>query len=266
MELRRSCSSGSVLVKNSAKNCGDTAPEAKQYVSYDFLARANRTHWTKKFVHNARMNNKALIDQAHLRLRQARRKKGFKTAAEASRTYPRDINLNTLTSHENGNRAISKKAAEKYGRLFGVEPGWLIYGTSHEAVPEVSDQDVPLLSMVSASNLRFQPGVEDHDVIRRIKVGELPRGDWIALQVDGDSMNRIAPDGAIILVDRSDDRLIDGKFYIFSVDNGDATFKMFKRNPNRLQPYSTNPDHMATPADRDDLYTFGRVKRVILDI
>lgn len=261
----RSCSSTSVNVENSAKTSGAYAQHQKQYVSYDYLARANRTPWTKKIVHNARMYQRPLLETAYLRLRQARREAGFKTASAAVKAFPKELNLNTLISNENGNRPISKKMALVYSKVFGIDAGWLIYGTKAEA-EEIADRDVPLLSMVSASNLRFQPGVEEHDIIRRIKVGDLPKGDWIALQVDGDSMNRIAPDGAIIVVDRSDDRLIDGKFYIFSVDNGDATFKMFKRNPDRLQPYSTNPDHMAVPADRDDLYVFGRVKRVIMDV
>lgn len=204
------------------------------------------------------------MEEPKHRLQKARAAAGFDSPSEAARLIP-ELNKNTLISNENGNRPISRKMAETYGKLFGVDAGWLLYGT-HSAPPATTDVDVPLLSMVSAGNLRFQPTVEEHDIIRRIKVGELPRGDWIALQVDGDSMNRVAPDGAIILVDRADDRLIDGRFYIFALGNGDATFKMFKRNPNRLQPYSTNPDHMATPADRDDLYVFGRAKRVIHDI
>ncbi|MCO5730137.1 XRE family transcriptional regulator [Rhizobium sp. SSA_523] len=204
------------------------------------------------------------MEEPKHRLQKARAAAGFDSPSEAARLIP-ELNKNTLISNENGNRPISRKMAETYGKLFGVDAGWLLYGTN-SMPPATTDVDVPLLSMVSAGNLRFQPTVEEHDIIRRIKVGELPRGDWIALQVDGDSMNRVAPDGAIILVDRSDDRLIDGRFYIFSLGDGDATFKMFKRNPNRLQPYSTNPDHMATPADRDDLYVFGRAKRVIHDI
>lgn len=86
------------------------------------------------------------------RLKQARAAAGFETPSDAARTYPRDLNVNTLISHENGNRDISRKAAEKYGRVFGVDPGWLLYGgeiaTSvdkrlHEAV--LSASDAPLI-------------------------------------------------------------------------------------------------------------------------
>lgn len=186
---------------------------------------------------------------------------GFKTASEAARAV-RGLNKNTLISNENGNRPISRKMAEEYAKAFNVDPGWLLFGENEL----MADVNVPLLSMVSAGNLRAQQGVEEHEIIRRIRVGDLPQGDWIALQVEGDSMNRVAPDGSIIVVNRADQRLVDGRYYVFSLSGGEATFKMFKRNPDRLTPYSTNPDHMAIAADMDDLYVFGRVKRVIVDV
>lgn len=206
------------------------------------------------------------MTEPRFRLQEARANAGYASPSEAARALgSAKINKNTLISHENGHRAISRKAAALYAQAFGVRAGWILYGET-DADEETSDVDVPLLSLVSAGNLRDQSTVTEDDIIRWIKVGELPKGDWIALEVDGDSMNRIAPHGSIVLVDRADDRLVDGKCYIFVLDSGDATFKMFRRGPNRLQPYSTNPDHMAISAERDDLYVFGRVRRVITDI
>ncbi|RWB29621.1 MAG: transcriptional regulator [Mesorhizobium sp.] len=198
------------------------------------------------------------------RLQQARAKAGFDSPSEAARAF-REINVNTLISHENGNRPISKKAAQTYGKAFDVEAGWILFG-------ERADMEfpglvrVPVISMVSAGNLRDQPGVTSSDIERWIHVADVPAGDWIALGVDGDSMNRIAPDGSTILVNRADDRLIDGKYYVFSLGGGEATFKRYKREPKPLlQPFSTNPDHVSIPAT-DDLYVFGRARRVITDL
>lgn len=227
------------------------------YKTYEIKSRANRTPWTMNFGHNVRMLPKD-------RLQQARKAAGYDTPTDAARAFPRDINVNTLISNENGNRALSRKAAEKYGKLFGVQAGWLLYGEGAE--PVRSDVDVPLLSKVAAGNLRYQQGIEPHDIERHIKVGELPKGDWIALVVEGDSMDRVAPDGSIILIDRADDRLIDGRYYVFSLGGGEATFKRFRKGPPRMQPFSTNPDHMSIPAENDDLYVIGRAKRVIQDI
>lgn len=208
------------------------------------------------------------MEEPKHRLQRARVAAGFDSPTEAAKAFKGFLGKDLLISNENGNRPISRKAAEKYAEAFNVKAGWILYGEGEKS--DTSDVDVPLLSKVSAGNLRHQDGVSEPDIIRRIKVGELPKGNWVALEVDGDSMNRIAPEGAIILVDRSDDRLLDGKYYVFALGNGEATFKMYRRadsqHPNRMSPYSTNPDHMAIPADRDDLYVFGRVKRIIQDV
>lgn len=62
------------------------------------------------------------------RLKRIRRAAGFASASEAARAFPRELNLNTLISHENGHRDISKSAAEKYGRIFSADAGWILYG------------------------------------------------------------------------------------------------------------------------------------------
>lgn len=75
------------------------------------------------------------------RLKQARAAAGYETPSDAARAHPRDINVNTLISNENGNRDISRKAAEKYARIFGVTAGWLLYGedvTTITAQPPIS--------------------------------------------------------------------------------------------------------------------------------
>lgn len=198
------------------------------------------------------------------RLVVARKNAGFETPSDAARAF-REINQHTLISHENGNRDIPRAAAEKYGRAFNVEAGWILFGDRKDVAFRGITR-VPLISMVSASNLREQPGVTEADIERWIEVADLPAGDWLALGVDGDSMNRVAPHGSTIIVNRADDRLLDGKYYVFSLMGGAATFKRYKRDPQSLQPYSTNPDHMSIPVSDNELYVFGRVRRVITDI
>lgn len=125
---------------------------------------------------------------------------------------------------------------------------------------------VPLLSWVEAGKLADQEGVTNVDVEKQIVAVDLPKGKWIALRVKGDSMDRLAPDGAVIFVDRSDDRLKEDHFYVFSVGTGAATFKRYRGGKSiRLQPYSNNPDHETIPAP-DDLRVVGRVRRVVTDL
>src|SRR6185369_16868115 len=108
------------------------------YISYEGASRPNRTPWTTDIGQFVRMAG----EQPKDRLKAARKAAGYDTPSEAARAFPRLINKNTLISNENGNRPISRKAAEKYGRLFNVDPGWILYGTS--SVPQqTTDVDVP---------------------------------------------------------------------------------------------------------------------------
>ena len=68
------------------------------------------------------------MDEPRHRLAQARAAAGFDSPSATAKAHPRDINKNTLISHENGNRALSRQAAAKYAAVFNVDAGWLLYG------------------------------------------------------------------------------------------------------------------------------------------
>lgn len=59
-----------------------------------------------------------MVDTPADRLRRAREKKGFDTAAEAARCY--GWTISTYVSHENGTRGITNDAAKRYARAFNV--------------------------------------------------------------------------------------------------------------------------------------------------
>lgn len=68
------------------------------------------------------------------RLQQARAAAGYDSPSDAARKLK--INQNTLISHENGHRPLSRQAAEKYAKLFDVRAGWLLFGENGaEATP-----------------------------------------------------------------------------------------------------------------------------------
>jgi len=201
------------------------------------------------------------MEEPKHRLQKARAAAGYESPSEAAKLI-KAINKNTLISNENGNRPISRKAAEKYAAHFGVEAGWILFGDEGVKTPI----DIPVLSMVSAGNLIEHESIMKDDIERWIQASDLPSGDWFALEVAGDSMNRIAPDASIILINRADLNLIDRRFYVFSSrETGSATFKQYRVDPPRMQPYSTNPEHMSMPLN-DDFVAFARVRRVITDV
>lgn len=111
-----------------------------------------------------------------------------------------------------------------------------------------------------------QDGVRKSDVRNYVLASGLPKGEWLALQIQGDSMDRIAADGALIFINRADQRLVHNKFYVFSDADGAATFKQYREgNPPRLHPYSNNPDH-ETIQMTEGMMPLGRVGRVMTDL
>jgi len=192
------------------------------------------------------------------RVKLAREMAGFKSASEAARKHA-DININTLISAENGNRPISKKSAQKFANAFNVTPQWILYGETSE---ELNQGVLPLLSSVSATTFNsndFESQDADY-----FNIAQLPIGNHVALKVEGRSMDRIAPEGSIIIIDLGDKNLIDKAFYIFANDN-EYTFKRYRTSPKRIEPYSTLDKFEPIFLDKEPL-PFGRVIRVILDL
>lgn len=152
----------------------------------------------------------------------------------------------------------------------GLRLSWVTTGLGRRLVeePDFSSDiaDVPLVSWVAASPFSEIPVSEAKLDAPHILAPNLGRGDFIALKVKGDSMDRIAPDGAIIIVNRADTTLVSRAFYVFCRQDGaEATFKRWMTNPNRLEPFSTNPTHepvfVITPPA-----VIGRVRKIMLDL
>ena len=147
-------------------------------------------------------------------------------------------------------------------------PEWLAFGRGVEdpSAAREAPASVPLVSWVAASGFADVPPVSELDDWPQIQVADLPEGRFIALTVNGDSMNRIAVDHSIIIVRITDRALVDRAFYIFQGHNG-ATFKRYRDQGGspRLEPYSTNPEH-DTIYPTDDVAPIGRVFRVITDL
>jgi SOS-response transcriptional repressor LexA len=127
---------------------------------------------------------------------------------------------------------------------------------------------VPLLDKVAAGKLKSPTSQIPVEDVPLLAFADLGRGEFFALSVEGDSMDRISPEGSIIVVNQVDRTLISGKPYVFSV-RGAATFKLWRPDPPRLAPFSTNPMHepifVKSKAEAEKLVV-GRVKRTVLDL
>jgi SOS-response transcriptional repressor LexA len=153
----------------------------------------------------------------------------------------------------------------RLANILGVTVEWLMTGKGDFAVapPEAGSHQsrlaVPLLSWVSAGKMSF-PDITDEIIGTVEESGLDPEGDWVALQVVGDSMDRISPPESIIFVDRRDKVLVPNACYVISNGDGEATYKRFRSNPMRFEPVSTNPAHEPIYPSREPLIV-GRVKK-----
>lgn len=157
---------------------------------------------------------------------------------------------------------------EKLAEVLGVSVQWLLTGQGNIALsgdpPLQPKLRVPLLSWVSAGVMAF-PDVSEETLSWVEEAGLDPNGDWIALRVVGDSMDRISPPESIIFVDRKDQVLVPNACYVISNGDGEATYKRFRPNPMRFEPVSTNPEHEPIYPTREPLIV-GRVKKSVLDM
>lgn len=136
------------------------------------------------------------------RLKAARRRAGFKTAAAAAAHF--NWNRNTYSSNENGNAPYSYRMAKEYGAAFDVSPQWLYdgLGASDPDVPPPPSAArlslVPVIGRVGADTegrVLFASGQEAGDLV------PLPPGGTdkaVALRIVGHSMRGVADEGGLI--------------------------------------------------------------------
>jgi SOS-response transcriptional repressor LexA len=121
--------------------------------------------------------------------------------------------------------------------------------------------EVPVIGWVSAGKVADVGQLEEVD---RIVVGNLGSGEYFATEIVGDSVDRIAPEGARIIVNAADRNPRDGNFYIFS-HRGEPTVKRYRSRPvRRLEPFSTNPEHEPIFIGEKGWHCVGRVVRSII--
>jgi len=127
---------------------------------------------------------------------------------------------------------------------------------------------IPLLDTVTAGKLKGSANQIPVTDVPLLAFADLGRGDFFALKVEGDSMDRVSPDGSIIVVNQADRTLVSGKAYVVA-QRGEATFKLWRSDPPRFAPYSTNPLHepifVKSKSDAERMVV-GRVKRTVLDL
>jgi len=141
-----------------------------------------------------------------------------------------------------------------------------------ELSPIPSNVSDEFLNIIYAPLISWAQAGELSDVVNTETVGEFDteiaveykRKTVLALRIVGSSINRVAPDGAIVIVDYSLRALKPGKFYLVR-KNGAATVKRYQKSPDRFEPFSTEPDHPIVFPSKE-LHVVGRAIRVVTDL
>ena len=158
--------------------------------------------------------------------------------------------------------------AEKLAPILGTSPERLVFGDGPTSSPQRTIE-APLISWVSAGGLTEPDYVESfEDAPKALQPGLDLKGRWIALKVDGDSMDRISPPDSIIFVNLRDRRKVSNACYVIKDADGNATYKRFRTGPARWEPVSMAADKHPTLFEETDgePKIIGRVRRTVLDL
>lgn len=124
---------------------------------------------------------------------------------------------------------------------------------------------VPVIDFVSAGELVDRSAQLPAET-ETIEISGLEAGDYFGTRVDGDSMDRLSPPGALIIVNRAEREPVRGKRYVFS-HRGRTTYKRYEVDPIRLEPESLNPANKAIfPKDGETWDVVGRVRLTIAEV
>lgn len=134
------------------------------------------------------------------RLKQAREKAGYPTAAAAAQAF--DWPESGYRHHENGTRSFGPDLAKKYGRAFKVKPGWLlaIEGVGDgPAAAFVADDKLVVNASVEAGV--FRQSEEWNDERGFVIEGSkplIPNARRFGLAVEGASMDEFYEPGTVL--------------------------------------------------------------------
>lgn len=127
----------------------------------------------------------------------------------------------------------------------------------------------PLVSWVSAGALSRDETPIDLASAKLVTGPDLdPRGKWIALRVEGTSMNKVSPPDSVIFVNLKDKRLVANACYIVETEDGHATYKRYRPTKPNWHPVTTEAEKHKPIPDKElaGLRVLGRVRFSILEM
>lgn len=134
------------------------------------------------------------------RLKAAREKAGFESAADAARAF--GWTESAYRHHENGTRGFGADAAKRYGRAFKVKPGWLLGLDSVDSGPPAEppvDESLVVNGSVEAGAWRAsEHWNDDRSYIIEGMPSPIPGAKRFGVEVVGRSMDEFYEPGTVL--------------------------------------------------------------------
>jgi transcriptional regulator with XRE-family HTH domain len=165
-----------------------------------------------------------------------------------------------VEDQQSGRVGVSTRTIAALAPVLGVTSAWLLEGST-----EVESGTLPFVDWADVE-LYLDPA-KAFDAARGLseQFGSWPAG-YFATRAPDDAMNRLAPAGSYIIVDRSDRKLAEGLCYL-GVLEGRALFRRWAAEPDRAEPFSTDPTFRTEFLSVKRRWEIiGRVSRVSLDL
>ena len=165
------------------------------------------------------------------------------------------VTQQTIWYYENGRRELKSGVLIELSNALGCSVSELLgLGEVKGVIPScpAKTHAMPLVGRIAAGTPReaiYQVG-ETHESPESIWEAH-PNGFWLA--VSGNSMNRLFPEGTLVLID-PDDEVRNGDVGVVFVNGDDATLKRvyYDGETVRLHPESYDPEYMDRVIDRRD--------------
>lgn len=117
-------------------------------------------------------------------------------------------------------------------------------------------QLVPIIGLASAGNWR-------EAILKAGGVMPMPKGvaksRAFAVEVKGDSMDKLVPEGGYVVVDPDETQLYSDRVYLIQNNEHEAQIKLYRSNPARFEPASTNELHETIYMGQEPIKVIGRV-------